>query len=338
MWIAAAHMGMFGAATVEGASRELIAIGRARHWLNSPPLTPEALTGKVVIVQFCTYTCINWLRTLPYVRAWAQKYGPDVVVLGVHTPEFAFEQNVDNVRRVLQQLKVTHPIALDSDYAIWRTFDNHYWPALYFVDARGRVREHHFGEGGYERSEAIIQRLLREGGHARIRDGRGVSVEAVGIEAQADWESLRSPEKYLGSQRTEHFASPGGMARDRVRAYVFPARLDLNRWALAGDWTIRPQAAVLNSATGRIACRFHARDLHLVMGSSRAESRVRFRVSIDGQPPGVARGVDVDPEGHGTVAEPRLYQLIRQPKPIGERRFEIELLDPGLEAFAFTFG
>jgi thiol-disulfide isomerase/thioredoxin len=332
-------MGIFGATTLEGASRELTAIGRAKDWLNSPRLTPDTLSGKVVIVQFCTYTCINWLRTLPYVRVWAQKYGPDVVVLGVHTPEFAFEQNVDNVRRALHQLKVAYPIVLDSDYAIWRAFDNHYWPALYFVDARGRIREHHFGEGEYERSEAIIRRLLGEGRNvAGIRDGGSVSVEAAGVEVQADWANLRSPEKYLGYQRTEHFVSSGGMARDRVRPYAFPARLDLNRWALAGDWTIGPQSAVLNSASGRIACRFHARDLHLVMGSSRPESRVRFRLSIDGQPPGSARGVDVDADGNGTLAEPRLYQLIRQPKPIGDRRFEMEFLDSGVEAFAFTFG
>jgi len=291
-----------------------------------------------VIVQFCTYTCINWLRTLPYVRAWAQQYGPDVVVLGVHTPEFAFEQNVDNVRRALQQLKVTHPIVLDSDYGIWRAFDNHFWPALYFVDARGRIREHHFGEGEYERSEAIIRRLLCEGRNADIRAGSSTSVEAVGVEVQADWASLRSPEEYLGYQRTAHFASPEGMARDRVRLYAFPARLGLNQWALAGDWTTRSQAAVLHSASGRIACRFHARDLHLVMGTAPQQPRVRFRVSIDGQPPGSARGVDVDTAGNGTVAEPRLYQLVRQPKPIGDRRFEIEFLDSGVEAFAFTFG
>jgi thiol-disulfide isomerase/thioredoxin len=331
-------MGMFGATTLEGASRELTALGRGRDWLNSSRLTPDTLAGKVVVVQFCTYTCINWLRTLPYVRAWAQKYDPDVVVLGVHTPEFAFEENVDNVRRALQRLTVAYPIVLDSDYAIWRTFDNHYWPALYFVDARGRVRERHVGEGEYERSESIIQRLLSERRNLSKRDGGVVSVDAVGVEVQADWANLRSPEKYLGYQRTEHFASPGGLSRDRVRPYAFPARLDLNRWALAGDWTTGSQAAVLNSVSGRIACRFHARDLHLVMGSLRPEGRVRFRVSLDGQPPGSARGVDVDADGNGTIAEPRLYQLIRQAKPVGDRRFEIEFLDSGVEAFAFTFG
>jgi thiol-disulfide isomerase/thioredoxin len=338
MAIGAAHTGMFGAAESQRASRELTAISRGRDWLNSPRLMPEALAGKVVLVQFCTYTCINWLRTLPYVRAWAQKYGREFVVLGVHTPEFAFEQDVDNVRRALQQIRVTYPVVTDNDYAIWRAFDNHYWPALYFVDARGQVRHRQFGEGEYEQSEKVIQRLLTEAGGAGFRNGELVSVDAAGVEAPADWASLRSPENYVGYQRTEHFASPGGIERDRRRVYAAPARLGLNQWALAGDWTVGPQSVVLSSPTGRIACRFHARDLHLVMGPSRRESRVRFRVSIDGQPPGLARGGDVDGDGIGTVADQRLYQLIRQPKPIAERRFEIEFLDSGVEAFAFTFG
>jgi Thioredoxin like C-terminal domain len=338
MAIGAAHLGMLGAAESEGSSRELIAIGHARAWLNSPRLTPEALVGKVVLVQFCTYTCINWLRTLPYIRVWTQKYGSDVVVLGVHTPEFAFEQNVDNVRRALQQMRVMYPVVIDNDYAIWRAFDNHYWPALYFVDARGRVRQHHFGEGEYERSEKVIQRLLAEAGGAGSRDRERVSVDGNGVEAPADWANLRSPEIYLGFQRTEHFTSPGGIRRDRRRPYVAADRLALNQWTLAGDWTIGPQAAVLNSLTGRVACRFHARDLHLVMGPSTRESQVRFRVSIDGQPPGTARGDDIDAAGNGTVVEQRLYQLIRQPRPIVDRRFEIEFIGAGVETFAFTFG
>jgi thiol-disulfide isomerase/thioredoxin len=338
MAIGAAHVGMFGVAESEGASRELTAIGRAREWLNSPRLMAEDLAGKVVLVQFCTYTCINWLRTLPYIRAWAQKYGREFVVLGVHTPEFAFEQNVDNVRRALQQMRVTYPVVIDNDYAIWRAFDNHYWPALYFVDVRGRVRQHHFGEGEYEQSEKVIQRLLAEAAGTGLRGGDVVSVEAAGVEAAADWANLRSPENYLGYQRTEHFASPGGIERDRRHLYAAPARLALNQWALAGDWTMGPRAAVLNGPTGRIACRFHARDLHLVMRPSRRESQVRFRVSIDGQASGSASGGDLDAAGNGTVVEQRLYQLIRQPRPIAARRFEIEFLDTGVEAFAFTFG
>lgn len=327
-----------GAGTSEGASRELTAIARATPWLNSPRLTPEALAGKVVLVQFCTYTCINWLRTLPYVRAWAQKYGRDLVVLGVHTPEFAFEQNIDNVRRALHQLKVTHPVVMDNDYAIWRAFDNHYWPALYFLDARGRVRQHHFGEGEYDRSEKVIQRLLGETGSAGSRAGGSVMVEAAGVEAPADWANLRSPENYLGYQRTDRFSSPEGIGRDRRRVYSAPARLTLNQWALAGDWTMTAQAAALNGPTGRIACSFHARDLHLVMGPSAREHPIRFRVSIDGQPPGPAHGVDLDGDGNGTVVEQRMYQLIRQPGPIGDRRCEVEFLGAGVEVFAFTFG
>ena len=357
MAIGAAHVGMLGRraealpkpgaegasaslaeALAEAGSRELTAIGRASQWLNSPRLTPEALAGKVVLVQFCTYSCINWLRTLPYVRAWEQRYRQQLVVIGVHTPEFAFEHNVDNVRRALQQMKVTYPVVMDNDYAIWRAFDNNSWPALYFVDARGRVRQHHFGEGEYEQSEKAIQRLLAEAGGAGVRDGEGVKVEAAGVEAQADWANLRSPENYVGYQRTEGFASPGGIDRDRRRPYVAPSRLALNQWALAGDWTIGPQATVLNSPTGRIACRFHARDLHLVMGPSRRENPVRFRVSIDGQSPGPAHGGDVDAGGNGTAVEQRLYQLLRQSRPIGDRQFEIEFLDTGVETFAFTFG
>ena len=327
-----------GAGRSESASRELTAIGRATQWFNSPRLNADAFAGKVVLVQFCTYTCINWLRTLPYVRAWAQKYGRDLTVLGVHTPEFAFEQNVDNVRRALQQLKIAYPIVMDNDQAIWRAFDNNYWPALYFLDARGRVRHHHFGEGEYDQSEKMIQRLLTEAGAAGPRESESVRVEAAGVEAPAAWTSLRSPENYLGYQRTERFASPGGIGRDRRRAYTAPARLALNQWALAGEWTMGAQAAALNSANGRIACSFHARDLHLVMGPSPREHQVRFRVSIDGQPPGPAHGMDVDADGGGTVAEQRMYQLIRQPGPIVARRFEAEFLGAGVEMFAFTFG
>jgi len=333
----AAHLGMFGTAESKGASREQTAIGRASEWLNSPRLTPESLEGKVVLVQFWTYTCINWLRTLPYVRAWARKYGQELVVVGVHTPEFAFEQNVDNVRRALTQMKIDYPVVIDNDYAIWRAFDNHYWPALYMLDPRGRVGHTHFGEGEYERSERAIQRLLANAG-AAVSDRNLVRVEPAGIEAPAEWANLRSPENYLGHERTENFASREGVGRDRRRRYTAPARLALNQWALVGDWTMGRQVTVGSGPNGRIVYRFHARDIHLVMGPPRPGAAVRFRVSIDGQPPGAAHGSDVDEGGNGTVVEQRLYQLIRQPKPIVDRQFEIEFLDAGVEAFAFTFG
>jgi hypothetical protein len=335
--IGAVQLGVFTAAESEGASRELAAIGRAREWLNSPRLTPETLAGKVLLVQFCTYTCINWLRTLPYVRAWAEKYGRELVVIGVHTPEFAFEHDVDNVRRALQRLKVTHPVVIDNDYAIWRAFDNHYWPALYFIDAGGRVRDHHFGEGRYDQSERVIQRLLTGAGVVGVGNGV-VPVDARGIEAQADWADLRSPENYLGYGRTERFASRGGIARDRRRSYSAPERLELNQWALAGEWTIGREAAVVAGPHGRILLRFQARDLHLVMGPPRQSQTIRFRVTIDGMLPGSSHGIDADVGGLGTAVEQRLYQLVRQPKPIMERHFEVEFLDPGVEVFAFTFG
>ena len=340
MTILGAHFGMSGATDAEAASRELTALGRAGEWINSPRLSAERLAGKVVLVDFCTYTCINWLRTLPYVRAWAHKYSQGLVVIGVHTPEFPFEQNLDNVRRAMKELRVEYPVVIDNDYSIWRAFDNHYWPALYFIDGRGRVRDHHFGEGGYERSEKTIQKLL---GELEILKGSAdttglVSVAASGVEAPADWGSLKSPETYVGYDRIERFASPGGSRLDRRRVYAVPARLRLNEWALAGEWMMGRQATILSSPTGRIAYRFHARDLHLVMGPPRRESPVRVRVSVDGRPPGPAHGLDVDEEGHGTLVDQRLYQLIRQSPPIVDRQFEIEFLDPGVEAFAFTFG
>ena len=255
----------------------------------------------------------------------------------MHTPEFEFEQNLDNVRRAVRQMRIEYPIVIDNDYSIWRAFKNQYWPALYFTDARGRVRQHHFGEGQYDRSEMAIQRLLTEGGVAAPRNGV-VSVEASGLEIAADWDNLKSPENYVGYERTARFVSPGGAERDRRRVYAAPAQLRLNQWALAGEWTMGRQATVLSSPNGRIVCRFHARDLHLVMGPPRQGNAVRFRVSLDGQPPGPAHGVDVDENGNGMAVEQRLYQLIRQPKPIVDRRFEVEFLDAGVETFAFTFG
>jgi thiol-disulfide isomerase/thioredoxin len=317
---------------------ELPSLGNATEWLNSEPLTAAGLRGKVVLIDFWTYTCINWLRSLPYVRAWAGKYkNQGLVVLGVHSPEFEFEKKVDNVRRAAKDLKVDYPIAIDSDHAIWRAFKNQYWPALYFVDARGKIRHHQFGEGEYEQSEKIIQQLLAEAGIGGI--GRElVSVNARGVEAAADWGNLKSPENYVGYERTENFASPGGAVSDKPRVYAGTARARLNQWALSGDWTVQKQATVLNKANGRIAYRFHARDLHLVMGPAARGTSVRFRVLLDGQPPGAAHGIDVDDQGNGTVTEQRLYQLIRQPKPIADRQFEIEFVSPGVEAFAFTFG
>ena len=317
---------------------ELPSLGGATGWLNSPPLTAAELRGKVVLIDFWTYTCINWLRTLPYVRAWAEKYKDQgVVVIGVHTPEFSVEHDPAGVARAAKEMKLEYPIAIDNDYAIWRAFDNQYWPALYIVDAQGRIRYHHFGEGDYEQSERVIQQLLAEAGRGGVSHDL-VAVDARGAEAPADWGSLKSPENYVGYDRTENFASRGGAVPDRHHLYAVPERLSLNHWALAGDWTMGNEATVLNQANGRIVYRFHARDLHLVMGPAARGRSVRFRVRIDGQPPGPAHGTDVDDQGNGTITEPRLYQLIRQPAAITDRQFEIEFLDPGVEVFAFTFG
>ena len=317
---------------------ELPSLGGATAWLNAPPLSAADLRGHVVLVDFWTYTCINWLRTLPYVRAWAEKYREHgVVTIGVHSPEFSFEHDLENVRRAARDMRVDYPIAIDNDFAIWRAFTNHYWPALYLIDAQGHLRYHHFGEGAYELSEMLLQHLLAEAGIGGITDDL-VSVEASGAEAAADWDSLRSPETYVGDARTEHFASRGGVVLDKRHRYAAPERLRLNHWALAGEWTVGREATVLNEANGRIAYRFHARDLHLVMGRASRGTSVRFRVFLDGQAPGAAHGSDVDEQGNGTVTQQRLYQLIRQPGPIADRQFEIEFLDAGVEAFAFTFG
>ena len=317
---------------------ELASLARADEWLNSQPLTPSALRGKVVLIDFWTYTCINWLRTAPYVRAWAEKYRDQgLVVIGVHAPEFAFEKNIDNVRWAVKEMRINYPVAVDNDHTIWRAFKNNYWPALYFMDAEGRVRHHHFGEGSYEQSEKIIQELLAEAGAVGIAR-EPVAVDARGIEAAADWSSLKSAENYLGYERTQNFASPGGPILNKPGTYELPGSLRRDEWALAGDWTMRSEAAALNKSKGRIAYRFHARDLHLVMGPSVPGTPVRFRVLIDGEPPGEAHGTDIDEQGYGAVTEQRLYQLIRQKKSIVDRQFEIEFLAPGVETFAFTFG
>jgi thiol-disulfide isomerase/thioredoxin len=304
---------------------ELASLSSATEWVNSPPFTAEGLEGRVVLVQFWTYSCINWIRTLPYVRAWDQKYrDKGLVVIGVHAPEFEFERQLARVSWAAESFGVGYPVAVDNEFAIWRAFGNRYWPALYLIDGQGRVRYRHFGEGEYEQSERIIQELLIEAG-ARGVSRELVSVAGRGAQAPADWANLRSPETYLGSERSENRVSSD-------------TGLSLNEWSLKGDWTVRGQAAVLKQASGRIAYRFHARDLNLVMAPGADGRPVRFRVLIDGQEPGPAHGVDVDEQGNGVVDVPRMYQLIRQPRRVAERQFEIEFLDPGVEVFVFTFG
>jgi thiol-disulfide isomerase/thioredoxin len=306
-------------------------LGGAAEWLNSEPLGPAELRGHVVLVDFWTLTCINWLRQEPYVRAWSQAYRDDgLVVIGVHTPEFWFEHEIDRVCQATTERAIDYPVAVDNDYAIWSAFDNHYWPALYFVDADGIIRDHHFGEGRYEQSERVIQRLL--GVEREL-----VSVEGLGVEAEADWDHLRTPETYLGYRRSEHFASPDGAAYDERRAYELPERLHFNQWALVGEWTIGPENVVLDQAGGSIAYRFHARDAHLVL-SRGAREPIPFRVLLDGQAPGTSHGVDVDEDGHGVLRDGRLYQLVRQHDAVRERTLEITFLAPGAQAYVFTFG
>jgi thiol-disulfide isomerase/thioredoxin len=310
----------------------------ATGWLNSPPLETEDLRGKVVLVDFWTYTCINWLRTLGHVRAWAVKYEDQgLVVVGVHTPEFPFERDIDNVRWAAKNMRVEYPVALDSDYAVWRAFANNYWPAVYIADAQGRIRHHQFGEGGYEECERIIQRLLREAGADDVGDDL-ISVAEDGLEAQADWTSLETPETYLGYEQAQNFASPGGADLDERRTYAAPDALRLNHWALSGEWTIERRASVLQRERGRITFRFHARDVHLVMGPPARGAPVPFQVLVDGVSPGTAHGLDVDEDGHGTLSQQRLHQLIRQPGSIIDRTFAITFLAPGAEAYVFTFG
>jgi thiol-disulfide isomerase/thioredoxin len=304
-------------------SQEIDSLDGAAQWLNSEPLTAAELRGKVVLVQFWTYTCINWIRTLPYVRAWWERYrSHGLVVVGAHAPEFPFERNLDNVRDAARAMRVEYPVVIDNEFAIWSAFSNRYWPALYFVDADGEVRHHHFGEGEYESSERVLQELLTEAGAQDI-GSEVVPVVGEGVEAAPDWDAIRSPETYLGI----------GAPRDQ------PAEtLRLNDWALSGAWNVAHQAAMLMEAGGRIAFRFHARDLHLVMGPAQRGTSVPFRVLVDGQAPNGAQGVDVEEDGSGTATQQRLYQLIRQQGPVRERTFEITFLEPGVEAYAFTFG
>jgi len=338
--MAIAGGGLFTASSAHAQTgkRSLPSLSGATGWLNSPALTADSLRGKVVLIDVWTYTCINWLRTLAYVRAWSEKYRTQgLVVIGVHSPEFEFEKNVDNVRRAAADLRVNHPIAIDNNFAVWRALRNNAWPCRYFVDAKGLIRHVQVGEGEYVQGEMIIKQLLSEAGAGDI-DRNLVLVDAQGVDAQADWRNLRSPETYVGYERTDNFSSTSGALLDKRHTYAAPARLALNHWALSGDWTFRNQFAALNTPNGRIAFRFQARDLHLVMGPAAPGVSVRFRVSIDGQPPRAGRGVDIDEEGNGRVTHQRLYQLIRQQPPIRDRLFEIEFLDAGLEAFAFTFG
>jgi hypothetical protein len=309
----------------------------ATAWLNSQPLTPADLAGRVVLASFGTYTCINWIRSLPYVRAWAHEYAEKgLVVIGIQTPEFEFEGELDNVERALKEMDVRYPVVVDNDYAIWQAFDNHYWPALYLVDAQGQIRHHHFGEGEYEETEMVLQMLLRDAG-ADVDQGL-VDIEPDGVEAAADWASLGSAENYVGYGRAYGFASPGGAVPDERHVYSVPAQLRRNQWALSGDWRIGLVPARLNEAGGSVSYQFHARDLHLVMGPPVHQGPVRFRVRLNGEPPGPAHGVDVDVDGNGTADYQRMYQLIRQPGSIEDRVFQIEFLDPDVEAFVFTFG
>ena len=306
-------------------------------WINSPPLTKQDLRGKVVLVDFWTYSCINCLRSLPYVRAWAAKYKDHgLVVIGVHSPEFAFEKDVDNVRRAVADLKIGYSVAVDSNLAIWQAFANEYWPAHYFVDGEGRIRAHAFGEGDYDKSERVIQELLKEAGEADVPGGI-VSPGAAGAEAAADNSDMLSPETYVGYNRGRNFAADH-VAQDKASDYTVPGTLALNQWALGGNWTIGPQMTVLNRAGGKVAFRFHARDLHFVLGPAGGTKPVRFRVTIDGAPPGAMHGGDDNAAGEGTVTSQRLYQLVRQQGAIGDRTFEIEFLDPGVQAYSFTFG
>jgi thiol-disulfide isomerase/thioredoxin len=313
----------------------------AVQWLNSPPLSAQSLRGKVVLIDFWTYSCINCLRSLPYVKAWADKYRDQgLVVIGVHAPEFAFERNIDNVKKATHDLGIDYPVAVDNNYAIWRALNNQYWPAHYFVDAQGRIRYHHFGEGDYMQSEKVIQQLLTEAGHtgaAKIATGVPGG-GAQGVLAAADKDDMQSPETYIGYARAENFASPGGQAEDKSRAYTAPGQLALNDWGLAGKWRVGKEHATLAAPSGQIVYRFHARDLHLVLGPDKDGKPVRFRVCIDGAAPGDAHGSDISADGMGTITEQRLYQLVRQTGDIKDHTFSIQFLDPGVEAYSFTFG
>jgi thiol-disulfide isomerase/thioredoxin len=340
LWCIAAGLSAVEAQEPPGiaGSAPLYGLSGATGWINSQPLTAKQLKGKVVLVDFWTYSCINCLRALPYAEAWAEKYKDSgLVVIGVHTPEFGFEQELPNVQRAVKKFGVTFPVALDSKSAIWNAFHNEYWPADYFIDVHGTVRYEHFGEGNYDEAERWIQKLLKERSTQPMPE-KMVSVQARGVEAAADTSAVQSPETYIGFARAEHFASPGGIKHNVEHLYVPPSRPELNQWGLAGTWVDREQVAVLKSAGGKIVFHFHARDLHLVLGPASDGKPVRFRVTIDGQAPGDNHGVDTDAEGNGTVTDYRLYQLVRQKGTVTDHIFAIEFLDPGVQAFSFTFG
>jgi hypothetical protein len=308
----------------------------ATEWLNSEPLTPDGLKGKVVLVDFGTFTCINWIRTLPYVRGWAGTYGAaGLVTIGVQTPEFEMEHHLESVRRSLEAMHVDYPVVVDNDYAVWNAFANQYWPALYIGDAEGHIRHHHFGEGGYDKSERVIRHLLEEAGAPKLPDPP--AVEPHGIEAEADWHNVRSPETYIGVARSEGFSSPEGARFGAAQMYTAPPRLDTNEWALIGSWLIGREEGTVHEPNARIVYRFHARDLNLILTPPPAGS-AKFRVALNGEPPGPAHGLDVDADGNGVVDEPRLYQLVRQPGSVKDARFDIEFLDVGATALCFTFG
>jgi thiol-disulfide isomerase/thioredoxin len=327
--------GAAGSLPIEGMMPPLDGV---TQWLNSEPWSREGLVGKVVLIDFWTYSCINCIRALPFVKAWHEKYSDQgLVVIGVHSPEFAFEKNLRNVRREVDDLGLTYPIAVDNDYAVWRAFANQYWPAHYFIDAMGSIRHTHFGEGEYEQSERVLQQLLAEAGRGDAV-GTLVTADGEGAALPSDELSVLSPETYVGHSRAENFVSPGGQAPGAPHDYTVPQRLSLNDWALDGNWTVGDEDAVLNSETGRLVFRFQARDLHLVLGPGVDGEPVRFRVRVDGVAPGADRGVDVDAAGDGDVTEHRLYQLIRQSGEVHDRLFEIEFSRPGVMAYAFTFG
>jgi cytochrome c biogenesis protein CcdA/thiol-disulfide isomerase/thioredoxin len=340
---AAEHSGptMMAAQTAQmqlGSEGSLPSLEGAVAWLNSAPLTREGLKGKVVLVDFWTYSCINCLRAIPYVEAWAEKYKSDgLVVIGVHTPEFAFEKDQANILKAVHDLKLTYPVAIDSNYAIWKAFNNQYWPAHYFIDKQSTIRYHHFGEGEYDKSEEVIQQLLKEN-NANIRANGTVQVSAIGVQAAPDLNDVQSPETYVGYERARHFTSPEAVKQDSPGLYTSPSRLQVDQWGLVGKWNVGGEKAMLVTAPGKVVFRFHARDLHLVLGPGSDGKPIRFRVLLDGDPPTGDAGVDVDGQGNGTVKGYRLYQLIRQKGKVEDRTFQIQFLDPNVEVFAFTFG
>jgi thiol-disulfide isomerase/thioredoxin len=327
-----------GPLDLSGRQETVRSLEGATGWLNTQPLDLKRLEGKVVLIDFWTYTCINWRRTLPYVSAWASKYKDQgLVVIGVHTPEFSFEYKEENIRNAMKKMNINYPVAIDSDYQIWESFQNRFWPALYLIDAKGKLRYEKFGEGDYQESELMIQRLLMENSGRKIPT-QTVMLEPDGFEAAADWETLKSTENYVGYDNTQGFVSPGGIITDKRVVYAAPSGLGLNQWALSGEWTIGKERVLLNGPQGKLVYRFHARDVNLVMGPAVKKNTLRFRVLIDGKPPGAAHGADIDENGNGTITEPRMYQLIRQQGAITDREFQIEFFDPKVEVYDFTFG